>query len=182
MIKRLYLDHIIRCFLGAAAISLGTFASKTCPYPILAPLLFAVGILMVMRFDWHLITRHFPTQPLNKVLTPLIIVCNLLFAYLIGLFSDLTITPTQDVLYLFLTSIAGGAVIGLVSLNNLTDHPYKVPIALLLMYVFVMLGLPHCVVYAFLNVSLSTLLVVLAGNVVGGLALRWLDKGCKLNK
>lgn len=165
-----YILLAIKSALGGLAIVLGTIASKLCPYPILAPLLFATGIGLVMAFDLGLITRYTPTAPKFKIVDSLIILAvNLAVAYIAGLFA-----PFSPVLpdHLFLMSIAGGAVIGLVSWNNIVPSPYKVPLFLLLMYIFVMLGLPHVVVLSFLNASPVDLLIVGAGNIVGGLLVR----------
>lgn len=170
MKKDIFLS-IAKSITGGLSICLGTVASKYCPYPALAPLLFAVGIFMVMQFDWNLITRHIPTGRILSLNTIIILFVNLLVAYLFGLCFPLEVTPPDN---LFWMSVAGGAVIGLVSLNNLTTNKYKIPIAILLMYIFVMLGLPHCVVYAFLGAEPTTLLIVVLGNIVGGILLRLL--------
>lgn len=157
--------------LGGLAICLGTIASRYCPYPILSPLLFALGIFAVMAFDLKLITRHVPTSPkLRFWETVAVLTINLLVAGLAGLFSPYTVSPPD---HLFLMSIAGGIVIGLVSLNNLYKSPYQLALATMLMYEFVMCGLPHCVVYSFYNVDFPTLLIVTAGNLLGGLVLRF---------
>lgn len=168
-----------RAIAGGLAICLGTAASRLCPYPILSPLIFSVGILMVVRFDWGLITRHFPTQKLGWITTPLIIIGNLLSAYLVGYCFDFPLVLPEN---LFVNSIVAGAVIGLVSFNSKGEnHPYKLAISLLLMYLFVSLGLPHIVVISFLHASLPELGIVLVGNVIGGLGLRVLFKMMKLD-
>lgn len=165
-----YILLAIKSALGGLAIVLGTIASKLCPYPILAPLLFATGIGLVMAFDLGLITRYTPTAPKFKIVDFLIILAvNLGVAGIAGLFSPLTVTPPDN---LFLMAVAGGAVIGLVSWNNIVDSPYKVALYLLIMYVFIELGLAHCVVYSFLGADVPTMLIVTAGNIVGGLLVR----------
>ena len=155
---------------GGACICLGTYAMRMCPYPEIAPLLFAVGILMVMAFDFHLITRFVPTHrffgvPANFWVGFIVLAANLITAYLVGLLVDFSPTPPDN---LFWQSVLGGMVIGLVSVNNIFPSQYKVLIAALLMYAFIILGLPHCVVYAFYNADFPTLLIVVAGNLVGG--------------
>jgi len=161
----------LEAILGGLAICLGTIASRYCPYPILSPLLFALGIFAVMAFDLKLITRHVPTSPkLRFFETVAVLAINLLVAELAGVFSPYTVSPPE---HLFALSIAGGVVIGLVSLNNLYKSPYQLALATMLMYMFVMCGLPHCVVYAFYNVDFPTLLIVIAGNLLGGLVLRF---------
>lgn len=156
---------------GGVAICFGTYASQRCEFPILAPLLFAIGILLVVVFDLGLITRFVPTHTFtsaNIAKLVLILVANLLTAYILGLFTSLSITPPD---HLFVWSIIGGIVMGLVSLNHLLTTQYRVVIALLLMYIFVSLKLPHCVVYAFLGADFPTLITVVAGNLLGGMAL-----------
>lgn len=182
-LKNEFLTTTILAIAGGAAICLGTYASRICEFPILAPLLFAVGILLVMVFDLGLITRFNPThtytsQNLAKLLV--ILVVNLITANLLGNLTTLTATPPDN---LFWLSVLGGIVIGLVSLNHKIATPYKVAVALMLMYIFVDLGLPHCVVYAFLGVDFPTLMVVVAGNLVGGMALNFGFRAiCKSNK
>lgn len=181
LIKRFISHNIVPTFkalVAGAFIALGTYASRVCPYPILAPLLFAVGILMVMVFNAELITRRIPTAGVmgNELGCAIcVLLGNLLSAWLLGFLADLP-APQMDLLPLFGKAIIGGAMIGLVSVNNLQDTPYKVPVALLLMYIFVMTGMPHAVVYAFLHSDPLTLLVCIAGNVVGGLLLRGIFK------
>lgn len=170
-IFKFFFSNFFGALLGGAAICLGTYASRVCEFPILAPLLFAVGIVIVMVFDLGLITRFTPTHSysLKNILAGLIILAsNVLIASLLGQLSSLTVNPPEN---LFLWSILGGIVIGLVSLNNMMHTPYKVALALLLMYIFVMIKLPHCVVYAFYNVDFPTLLTVIAGNIIGGVGL-----------
>lgn len=182
-LKNEFLTTTILAIAGGAAICLGTYASRICEFPILAPLLFAVGILLVMVFDLGLITRFNPThtytsQNLAKLLV--ILVVNLITANLLGNLTTLTATPPDN---LFWYSVLGGIVIGLVSLNHKIATPYKVAVALMLMYIFVDLGLPHCVVYAFLGVDFPTLMVVVVGNLVGGMALNFGFRAiCKSNK
>lgn len=182
-LKNEFLTTTILAIAGGAAICLGTYASRICEFPILAPLLFAVGILLVMVFDLGLITRFNPThtytsQNLAKLLV--ILVVNLITANLLGNLTTITATPPDN---LFWFSVLGGIVIGLVSLNHKIATPYKVAVALMLMYIFVDLGLPHCVVYAFLGVDFPTLMVVVAGNLVGGMALNFGFRAiCKSNK
>lgn len=158
---------------GGAAICLGTYASRACEYPILAPLLFAIGILIVMVFDLGLITRFVPTHTYtasNLAQLVVILVVNLITANLLGSLSDFSATPPNN---LFWWSVLGGIVIGLVSLNHKIRTSYQVAVALLLMYIFVMLGLPHCVVYAFLGADFPTLMIVVAGNLFGGVLLNF---------
>lgn len=130
---------------------------------------------MVMAFNFELITRHVPTKGFSWQ-TAVVLVVNLATAGLLGFFTmDFPAPDTSNLLMTFANSILGGIVISCVSLNNLADSPYKVVIALLLMYLFVMLGLPHCVVYAFLHVDFGTLLLVIAGNLIGGGLLRFIS-------
>lgn len=163
--------------LAGLSISLGTAASKMCIFPEIAPLLFAVGIFMVMAFDLKLITRFVPTGKKIGLLDTLIVLAvNLIAAWTAGYFSPFS-APSPDNLFLF--SILGGIVIGLVSWNNIFASPYKVVTAMLLMYMFVHLGLPHVVVYAFLHADLGAIAVVGAGNILGGLGLRAAFYGLK---
>lgn len=158
---------------GGLAICLGTYASRVCEEPILSPLLFAVGIFVVMVFNLGLITRFTPTHSFtsfNLARLVIILVVNLITANLMGSLANFSATPPDN---LFWWSVLGGVVIGLVSLNHMLTTPYKVSLALLLMYIFVMLGLPHCVVYAFLGADFPTLMTVVAGNLVGGVALNF---------
>lgn len=182
-LKKDFFPTTILAIAGGAAICLGTYASKMCEFPILAPLLFAVGILLVMVFDLGLITRFTPTHTFssaNLAKLLIILIVNLLTANLLGSMVDLPIATPNN---LFLWSIVGGVVIGLVSINHKLATPYKVVVALLLMYIFVDLGMPHCVVYAFLGVDFPTLMVVVAGNLLGGVCLNFGFRAiCKSNK
>ena len=172
-IKHEGIYQAILAILGGASICLGTYASRSCEFPILAPLLFAIGILVVLVFDLGLITRFTPTHTFsssNLAKLLIILIFNLITANLLGPLSSFSATPPDN---LFWWSVLGGVVIGLVSLNHKISTPYKLVVALLLMYIFVDLGLPHCVVYAFLGVDFPTLMVVVAGNLVGGMALNF---------
>ena len=161
---------------GGLAICLGAYFSNTTEYPILAPLLFSVGVFLTMAFNLGLITRFVPTHTYtsrNIVKLLIITLSNLLIAHNVGKLVSFSVEVPQNALYGFWWALLGGVVIGLVELNNKIKTPYQPIIALILIYGFVELKMPHAVVWAFCHAPIQDLLIVLIGNLVGGVALNF---------
>lgn len=161
---------IFKSILGALAICLGTYLSGTVNNQYISPLIFSVGILLVISLNLDLTTRTIPTEmKWDKAL--IVLSANLITSVLIGLlFQGYKIPPINT---RFRDAIIAGLVIGLVSLvNGKQSLKYKTVVTLMLMYAFVWLKLPHCVVYAFyMGVDIEYwefLPRVIAGNVIGG--------------
>lgn len=158
-----------KSILGGAAISLGTLLSVKVGHPYLSPLIFSVGILLVIGFQLELITKTIPVEmKLYKSLQVLGI--NLLTAFICGTLVHGYTVPTVNTS--FKASILGGIIIAVVSLVNVKKIHNRTIITLILMFSFVWLKLPHMVVYAF-NTGVSFeywefLPRVILGNVVGG--------------
>lgn len=169
-----------KSFLGACCIVLGTMLSNNINHPILSPIVFSVGILLVISLDLGLITRSVPS---GKSLKDCMIAygVNLIVSVILGLMLNDYGTYPQQLTGTFIGGIATGIVIGLVSIVNKHNTEYKTIITMILMFAFVYLKLPHCVVYAFYfgtldNVtwaSALSLLFVTLGNIVGGLLVRY---------
>jgi formate/nitrite transporter FocA (FNT family) len=178
-----------KSILGAGCIVLGTILSNNVNHPILSPIVFSVGILLVISLDLGLITRSVPSgKSLKDCLVTYSV--NLFVACVLGLMLNDTGVYPQQLTGTFGGAIGTGIVIGLVSIVNKRNANYKVIITMVLMFTFVYLKLPHCVVYAFYFGALETvtwasalsLILVTLGNVVGGLIVRYsIEKLDKLN-
>lgn len=172
----LSMNTVIKSVIGSLSICLGTYFSLVVDDDIISPIVFSSGILLVIYFNLNLITKDIPTAIANtedgskKYTIVPILIFNLLTAFIVGkimsydfeLYTNATIN----------NSILGGAVIGIVSLIAMENYDYKELLIMLLMFCFVYLKLPHCVVYAFyggLEVQiLKSLPIVVLGNIIGG--------------
>lgn len=166
--------------LGGGCIVLGTILANAINHPILSPIAFSVGILLVITLDLGLITRSVPSgKSFNECVETLFF--NLLIAFLFGILLDWTGDYPQMLNGTFYGAIATGIIIGLASIANIHQSKYTIIITMILMFSFVYLGLPHCVVYAFYIGALPhltfaecfSLLTVICGNVVGGMIVRF---------
>lgn len=172
---------ICKSVLGALSIVLGTILSNNVDHEYLSPVCFSVGILIVIAFDLGLITRAIPGGQSTEECF-IIGIVNLVTAALAGIvLADMGEFP-QEITYSLTGAIATGIIIGLVSISNKVKSRYSVLITMILMFTFVYLKLPHCVVYAFYCGAARTLYGasnwfnmcgVVAGNVVGGLIVRF---------
>ena len=170
--------------LGGLSIVFGTVLSNNMNHPILSPLMFSLGIIFVIVLNLGLITRSVPSGG-SVGECVIIALYNLFTAFLCGIFLGgfgnfpTTVEPN------FWGAVGTGIIIGLVSLVNREETPYKVPVTIMLMFSFVYLKLPHCVVSAFYagNILSTTkdlsalwgLFMVLIGNVAGGCVVRFAD-------
>ena len=170
---------MIKNILGACTIVLGTILSNNINHPILSPIVFSVGILLVISLDLGLITRSVPS---GKSVSDCAITClvNVIVSFLLGLLLSASGAYPQQLNGTFGSAIATGIVIGFVSVVNKHKSEYTTLITMILMFSFVYLKLPHCVVYAFYLGALDTitlesclsLLIVTFGNVIGGAIVR----------
>lgn len=185
--------RIFKSILGAVSICLGTYFSLTIDNEFLKPIVFTIGILLVIYFDLNLITREIPLKSTPQIMSKripcnalIILTINLLTAYVIGAAANLQIAVKQPD---FMNSVLAGIVIGLVSIIAKEGKSYKEIMILILMFCFVYLKLPHCVVWAFYGgldpFYLPYICPIVAGNIVGGLIIgliyQWLKKA-KNNK
>ena len=166
--------------LGGGCIVLGTILANTINHPILSPIAFSVGILLVIVLDLGLITRSVPSgKPFKECVGTLAI--NILVAFVLGVLLCNTGNYPHTLDGTFLGGIATGIIIGLISIANIHQSKYTVLITMILMFSFVYLKLPHCVVYAFYVGALShitatdfmTLVTVICGNIIGGMIVRF---------
>lgn len=164
-----------KSILGGFAISLGVILSNLIDNEFISPLIFSVGILLCMDLKMHLITRAIPLKPYIPTCGN-ILLFNLLSAMACGLVVKFTFMHTVPRLNPdFIGAILTGIIIGIIAVINKKNMngTYKIIITMLLMFAFVYLKLPHCVVYAFwfgcMECSFINLLIAVAGNIVGGL-------------
>ena len=172
---------IYKSVLGALSIALGTILSNNVDHEYLSPICFSVGILIVIAFDLGLITRAVPSGKSTEECF-IVGLANLVTAALAGfLLADMGDFP-QEITCSLTGAVATGIIIGLVSISNKVKSRYSVLITMILMFSFVYLKLPHCVVYAFYCGAARALYgtsnwlnmcSVVAGNVVGGLIVRF---------
>lgn len=175
----LYYEYIIRNILGALSIVFATVLSNNINHEILSPLAFSLGIIFVIVFDLGLITRAIPSGESFSIclvtlgINSVIATCMGFFLYSFGNF------PTT--FGGFWSAVATGIVIGFVSLMNKENNKYTVFTTIMLMFSFVYLRLPHCVVCAFYlgtnrNITYNdvfSLFYVVIGNILGGLIIRY---------
>lgn len=178
-------NNIILSVFGGACIALFAGVSAMVGHQYLSPLIFSVGILLIIHFGLSLITRDCPLGlPARSVTVTLAV--NIAAAFLVGLaFAGKTgeVCMKADVF----ESILTGLIIGFVALVNRDRGLYTLPLTLLLMYAFVYLKLPHCVVYGFylplcdagLGLKLICLAYAIAGNVIGGILIHIFDVAVK---
>lgn len=179
-------DMIERNILGGACIVFSTVVARFVDHQYLSPALFAMGIVLVIVLDLGLVTRAVPSgEDVAHCVSALAV--NILTAWVLGLMylgvPEFAVEFGHPSEY-FLPAVATGIIIGLVSVVNKHKSEYTVPMTFMLMWTFVYLGLPHCVVYAVYlaancmvdSTGAMVLLSVIAGNIAGGLIVRSADK------
>lgn len=91
----------------------------------------------------------------------------------VGVVPEIATYNNEDLTALFAQAALGGMVIGTVCTVNSVYSKVQVPTIFLLMFVFVYMKMPHCVVYLvhiFYNniFDIRTFLMILLGNCIGG--------------
>ncbi len=176
--------------IGALSIVFGTVLSNNMNHQYLSPLMFSLGIILVIIFDLGLITRAIPSgaSVFQCIVTAGV---NFIVAYLVGWLLHSCGNFPQEIPIDIVGAIATGIVIGLVSAVNKHKSEYTVVVTIMLMFSFVYLHIPHCVVCAFYLGAKTTaatpadlvgLLTVVFGNVLGGLIIRFILKIAVSNK
>ncbi|MBQ8935500.1 MAG: hypothetical protein IJ049_03765 [Oscillospiraceae bacterium] len=170
--------------IGALSIVFGTVLSNNINHQYLSPLMFSLGIILVIIFDLGLITRAVPSgasAPQCGVTAGV----NFLAAYAAGWLLHSCGSFPDAIPVDFVGAIATGIVIGLVSAVNRHKSEYTVVVTIMLMFSFVYLHIPHCVVCAFyLGAKMTAvtltdvlgLVTVIIGNILGGLVIRLILK------
>ena len=171
---------MIRSIFGTFCIVLGTILSNNTDHSILSPIVFSVGILLVISLNLGLITRSIPS---GNSIQSCCITCltNITIAIILGLLLSGSGNYPNQLNATISGGIATGIIIGLVSVVNIRKSDYTILITMILMFSFVYLKLPHCVVYAFYFgalpqitlVEFITLMKVICGNIIGGLIVRY---------
>lgn len=169
-----------RSFFGASCIVLSTVLSNNINHEILSPIVFSVGILLVVGFNLGLITRSVPGGD-SFTDCFITLATNIMTAMCFGLLLRNTGTYPETLEASIGGAIVTGIVIGLVSVSNKFNSRYAEWITMILMFSFVYLHLPHCMVYAFYfgtlpmitMQELGTLALVTVGNILGGLIVRY---------
>jgi formate/nitrite transporter FocA (FNT family) len=173
-------NNIILSVFGGACIALFAGVSALVGHQYLSPLIFSIGIILIIHFGLSLITRDCPLgYPANSVVTTLIF--NVAAACMVGcaFIGRIEVSMKSDLF----ESILTGLIIGFVALCNRYKGIYTLPLTLMLMYAFVYLKLPHCVVYGFyfplckaaVGTKFVCLAYAVAGNIIGGLLIHWFD-------
>lgn len=170
--------------IGALSIVFGTVLSNNINHQYLSPLMFSLGIILVVVFDLGLITRAVPSGA-SAPQCGMTAGVNFLVAYAAGWLLRSCGTFLDAIPVDFVGAIATGIVIGLVSAVNKHKSEYTVAVTIMLMFSFVYLHIPHCVVCAFYlgaktaAVTLTDVLglvTVMIGNILGGLVIRLILK------
>ena len=171
---------------GGVCIALFAGVSAMVGHQYLSPLIFSIGILLIIHFGLSLITRDCPLGlPAGSVAVTLAV--NIAAACLLGLCFTGKINGEVCMKADLFGSVLTGLIIGFVALVNRDRGLYTLPLTLLLMYAFVYLKLPHCVVYGFylplcgtgLGLKLICLAYAIAGNVIGGILIHIFDVAVK---
>lgn len=162
--------------LGGLSIAFGIVLANNMNHVYLSPLMFSLGIVFTIIMGLELITR---AVPIGKNWKDCVIIGagNFVAAMLAGFFLKGFGHFPDTIPVNIWGAIGTGIIIGLVSVANKKKGPYTVPVTFMLMFSFVYLKLPHCVVSAFYLGGLRLVgvkewlgfLSVLAGNIIGGL-------------
>lgn len=162
--------------LGGLSIAFGIVLANNMNHEYLSPLMFSLGIVFTIIMGLELITR---AVPIGKNWNDCVLIGagNFVAAILAGFFLRGFGHFPDTIPVNIWGAIGTGVIIGLVSVANKKKGPYTVPVTFMLMFSFVYLKLPHCVVSAFYLGGLRLVgikewlgfLSVLAGNIIGGL-------------
>lgn len=189
-----YLDGVF----GGLSISFASIISNMTNHEYLSPFIFSIGILLCIRFSFNLITKSVPLLE-NWFRCVLIFLINMMTSMICGLifkFNNVIVTP---IIFkpTFFGAFMTGVIIGLVAYINIPEYykvinvgsekemdlrsipcygdgrHYNVIMTLILMFAFVYLKFPHCVVlstwFGAGYCDLYDLFLTVVGNVCGGL-------------
>ena len=190
---------ITKSILAGLLISLAGIVYLNCPDKIVGSLLFSLGLISVILLEANLFTGKigYVNSKRSILDSLLILVFNLVAATIIGLIyrcsSDAAVSITESKLLVFseswwltgLKSIGCGAAIFL-SVEGYKKSKSLIPVILGVM-VFILAGWNHCIADCFYMAAGSSsalaipyLLVVIVGNSIGSLLIRFLQLGGKL--
>ena len=190
---------ITKSILAGLLISLAGIAYLNCPDKIVGSLLFSLGLISVILLEANLFTGKigYVNSKRSILDSLLILVFNLVAATIVGLIyrcgSDAAASITESKLSIFsetwwltgLKSIGCGAAIYL-AVEGYKKSKGLIPVILGVM-TFILAGWNHCIADCFYMAAGSSsvlaipyLLVVIAGNSIGSLLIRFLQLGGKL--
>ena len=190
---------IVKSILAGLLISLAGIVYLNCPDKIVGSLLFSLGLISVILLEANLFTGKigYVNSKQSILDSLLILVFNLVAAAIVGLIyrcsSDAAASIAESKLLVFsetwwltgLKSIGCGAAIFL-SVEGYKKSKSLIPVILGVM-VFILAGWNHCIADCFYMAAGSSsvlaipyLLVVIVGNSIGSLLIRFLQLGGKL--
>ena len=190
---------ITKSILAGLLISLAGIVYLNCPDKIVGSLLFSLGLISVILLEANLFTGKigYVNSKRSILDSLLILVFNLVAATIVGLIyrcgSDAAVPITESKLSIFseawwltgLKSVGCGAAIYL-AVEGYKKSKSLIPVILGVM-VFILAGWNHCIADCFYMAAGSSsvlaipyLLVVIAGNSIGSLLIRFLQLGGKL--
>ena len=191
---------ITKSILAGLLISLAGIVYLNCPDKIVGSLLFSLGLISVILLEANLFTGKigYVNSKRSILDSLLILVFNLVAATIVGLIyrcgSDATASIAESKLLVFseswwltgLKSIGCGAAIYL-AVEGYKKSKSLIPVILGVM-VFILAGWNHCIADCFYMAAGSSsvlaipyLLVVIVGNSIGSLLIRWLQIGGRNN-
>lgn len=190
---------ITKSILAGLLISLAGIVHLNCPDKIVGSLLFSLGLISVILLEANLFTGKigYVNSKQSILDSLLILVFNLWAATIVGLIyrcgSDAAVSITKSKLSIFseawwltgLKSVGCGAAIYL-AVEGYKKSKSLIPVILGVM-VFILAGWNHCIADCFYMAAGSSsvlaipyLLVVIVGNSIGSLLIRFLQLGGKL--
>ena len=190
---------ITKSILAGLLISLAGIAYLNCPDKIVGSLLFSLGLISILILEAKLFTGviGYVNSKRSILDSLLILVFNLVVATIVGLIyrcgSDAAASIAESKLLVFseswwltgLKSIGCGAAIYL-AVEGYTKSKSLIPVILGVL-TFILAGWNHCIADCFYMVAGSSsvlaipyLLVVIVGNSIGSLLIRFLQLGGKL--
>ena len=191
---------ITKSILAGLLISLAGIVYLNCPDKIVGSLLFSLGLISVILLEANLFTGKigYVNSKRSILDSLLILVFNLVAATIVGLIyrcsSDAAASIAESKLLVFsetwwltgLKSIGCGAAIYL-AVEGYKKSKSLIPVILGVM-VFILAGWNHCIADCFYMAAGSSsvlaipyLLVVIVGNSIGSLLIRWLQIGGRNN-
>lgn len=196
----MFKNLITKAILAGLLISLAGIAYLNCPDKTVGSLLFSLGLISVILLEAKLFTGTigYVNSKWSILDSLLILVFNLVTATIAGLIyrcsSDAAATIVESKLLVFSESwwLTGLKAIGCGAAIYLSVEGYKkskslIPVILGVM-TFILAGWNHCIADCFYMVAGSSsvlaipyLLVVIVGNSIGSLLVRWLQIGGKNN-